>query len=104
MGYPRIIKRLCQHGYETYVVGGAVRDMLIGKAPADVDIVTSATPEEIKVLFEGYPVKTVGKAFGVVLVAGYEVSTFRQDRYQGLDDKACQVTFLAVIAGGFRDA
>lgn len=97
MDYSRIIERLCQHGYETYVVGGAVRGMFTGKDPVDVDIVTSATPDEIEVLFEGYPVKTVGKAFGVVLVGGYEVATFRRDRYQGLDDKACEVTFAGSI-------
>lgn len=97
MDHSRIIERLCRCGYHAYVVGGAIRDMFTGKDPVDVDIVTSATPEEIEVLFEGYPVKTVGKAFGVVLVDGYEVATFRRDRYRGLDDKACQVTFTGSI-------
>ena len=97
MDHLRIIERLCRCGYHVYVVGGAIRDMFIGKDPVDVDIVTSATPEEIEVFFGGYPVKSVGKAFGVVLVDGYEVATFRRDRYRGLDDKACQVTFAGSI-------
>ena len=93
MDYSIIIERLRQRGYHAYVVGGATRDMLMGVDPADVDIVTNATPEEIEAVFVGYPVKSVGKAFGVVLVGGHEVATFRRDRYRGLDDKACEVTF-----------
>ena len=60
MDHSRIIERLCRCGYHAYVVGGAIRDMFMGMDPVDVDIVTSATPEEIEVLFEDYPVTTVG--------------------------------------------
>ena len=47
----RIIKELQQSGYETYVVGGAVRDLLLGHIPKDYDISTAATPEEICKVF-----------------------------------------------------
>ncbi|MBQ7650417.1 MAG: polynucleotide adenylyltransferase PcnB, partial [Victivallales bacterium] len=40
-----IVRRLLSAGYEAYIVGGAVRDSLLGKAPKDYDITTSATPE-----------------------------------------------------------
>ena len=43
-----IIKTLSAHGYEAYVVGGCVRDSILGKEPADWDITTSALPEQVK--------------------------------------------------------
>jgi len=46
-----IIQTLMQAGYETYAVGGCVRDSLLGKEPKDWDITTSAKPEEVKRLF-----------------------------------------------------
>jgi len=46
-----IIKTLSAHGYEAYVVGGCVRDSILGKEPADWDITTSALPEQVKALF-----------------------------------------------------
>jgi poly(A) polymerase len=69
-------------GHETYFVGGAVRDMLLGKVPKDIDIATSATPEEVTCLFpEG---NLVGACFGVVIVPRHgihvEVATFRLER------------------------
>ena len=47
----KIIKRLENAGYEAYIVGGCVRDSILGKDPADWDITTSATPEEVKKIF-----------------------------------------------------
>ncbi|MBR1874645.1 MAG: polynucleotide adenylyltransferase, partial [Eubacterium sp.] len=46
-----IIKTLRQNGYEAYIVGGCVRDMLLHREPKDWDITTSARPDEIKRLF-----------------------------------------------------
>lgn len=77
----RILKRLKDNGYEAYIAGGAVRDMLIGKTPHDFDIATSATPTEIKALFN-HTIDT-GIKHGTVTVIenkiGYEVTTFRND-------------------------
>ncbi len=76
-----IIDTLKDRGYDAYLVGGCVRDYLLGIEATDWDIVTSARPEEIEELF----VKTiaVGKAFGVIVVlvdgGEYEVATFRND-------------------------
>ena len=95
--HTQIIDRLCGFGYRAYVVGGATRDMLAGFDPEDMDVATNATPEQIEILFEGHEVKTVGKSFGVVIVDGNEVATFRQDRYAGLNEKACEVTFAESI-------
>ena len=44
----KIIDALQEHGYDAYVVGGCVRDSLLHRSPADWDITTSATPEEVK--------------------------------------------------------
>lgn len=74
--------RLKAKGHVAYFVGGCVRDDQMGKAPQDVDIATTASPEEV----ESYFSKTipVGKQFGVILVVAgeraYEVATFRQER------------------------
>jgi len=76
-----IIRQLKQHGYEAYFVGGAVRDLLIGRPIGDVDIATSALPNEVMAMFP----KTVdvGSKHGTVVVvhegAAYEVTTFRTD-------------------------
>jgi poly(A) polymerase len=76
-----IIERLRDQGYEGYLAGGCVRDMLIGKTPQDYDIATNATPDDTVKLFP----KTipVGAQFGVVLVMiesqPFEVATFRHD-------------------------
>lgn len=74
-------------GHKLYVVGGAVRDALMGKEPKDIDLATDAVPDKVISLLRdvpGFSLKEVGKAFGVVLVntpAGeeFEVATFRQD-------------------------
>ncbi len=92
-----IIKRLCEHNHDTYLVGGGVRDILSGGEPKDFDIVTAATPETITELFKDCKVMTVGKSFGVVLVDGYEVATFRHDRHHGIGNKNCTVYFAGSI-------
>lgn len=47
----RIVGRLQQAGYEAYVVGGCVRDSVLGRTPGDWDITTSALPDQVKALF-----------------------------------------------------
>jgi poly(A) polymerase len=77
----RIVRALRRAGHEAYLVGGCVRDLLMGREPEDWDVATSARPDEVRSLFE----KTVpvGEAFGVVLVVeggrNYEVATFRAE-------------------------
>ena len=47
----KVLYRLLKAGYQAYIVGGGVRDLLLGKKPKDFDIATNAKPAEIKVLF-----------------------------------------------------
>ena len=77
------VKRLDERGFPTMIVGGAVRDMLIGLAPEDFDLVTAATPEELAEVFPGLT-QLVGASFGVSLLkwedAVFEVATAREER------------------------
>lgn len=77
----KIIERLESCGHEAYAVGGCVRDSILGKEPADWDITTSASPEEVKALF-AHTIDT-GIAHGTVTImcgkCGYEVTTYRID-------------------------
>jgi len=81
MDHNKIIQKLCKAGFQSYLVGGAVRDFFAGQEPHDFDITTKATPEDIAKVFSGFRVDLVGKAFGVSLVEGFEVATFRVDSY-----------------------
>ncbi len=77
----QIIHTLEENGYEAYVVGGCVRDMILGRQPGDWDITTSAKPLQVKALFR----RTIdtGIQHGTVTVMmgkeGYEVTTYRMD-------------------------
>ena len=65
------------HGYQAWLVGGCVRDLVLGREPADYDIATDAKPSELAKLFP--KAQLVGAQFGVVLVDDVEVATFRSD-------------------------
>ncbi|WP_281915731.1 polynucleotide adenylyltransferase PcnB [Caldimonas thermodepolymerans] len=79
----KVVQTLTDAGYEAYIVGGAVRDLLLGKRPKDFDVATNATPEQVKALFRRAFI--IGRRFRIVhVVFGrgrdhevIEVSTFR---------------------------
>lgn len=76
-----IIARLRAAGHQAYLVGGCVRDLLLGRSPKDFDVATDARPDRVSELFENS--EQVGAHFGVVLVrentSQVEVATFRSD-------------------------
>ena len=82
-----IIRTLNDRNFAAYAVGGAIRDSIMGYAPKDWDIATSATPEQVKKIFTAYP---TGEKYGTVTVAYVdeqigeqylvEVTTFRYDQ------------------------
>ncbi len=78
-----LMEELETAGYEAYLVGGAVRNMFLGRAPSDYDIATSAKPDEIEAVFSPYKTKDIGKKFGTILVIyqglELEVTSFRAD-------------------------
>ena len=79
-----ITKRLNDSGYEALVVGGCIRNLIMGEEPHDWDITTEATPEEISGVFKEFKVVPVGKKYGTLTVVinhiNYEVSTFKKNK------------------------
>lgn len=75
-----IITQLLGHGFAAYIVGGAVRDLLLRQHPKDFDIATNATPEQIKAVFKKH-CRIIGRRFRLAHVYHnremYEVATFR---------------------------
>ncbi len=94
-----IIQTLMAHGYEAYIVGGCVRDSVLGRTPQDWDITTSATPEQTKALFR----RTIdtGIEHGTVTImmdhVGYEVTTYRVDGKYEDHRRPKEVTFTASL-------
>jgi poly(A) polymerase len=85
----RVLYRLRDGGYEGYLVGGAVRDLLVGGHPKDFDVATNATPEEVKALFRNC--RLIGRRFRLAhVVYGreiIEVATFRANVDDGSGDR-----------------
>lgn len=75
----RVIKQLQESGFDAYLVGGSVRDLLLGNTPKDFDVATNAKPEQVRQLFRG--ARIVGRRFQIVHVRMgrdvIEVTTFR---------------------------
>jgi tRNA nucleotidyltransferase/poly(A) polymerase len=80
-----VVRRLRDAGHETYWAGGCVRDELLGRMPADYDVATAATPEQVRAIFGRGRTLAIGASFGVITVLGpkpagqVEVATFRAD-------------------------
>ena len=99
-----IVHRLKQSGYEAYLVGGCVRDFILGNVSSDYDIVTSALPDQVMALFSN--TISIGAKFGViaVIVQGcpYEVATFRSDDVYEDGRHPSQVHFSSAKEDVFR--
>jgi poly(A) polymerase len=85
----KILKKLTKSGYESYLVGGCIRDILLGHKPKDFDIATSATPEQIHKLFKHS--RIIGKRFKLVHIVFsarkfIEVATFRAGKVKTTSD------------------
>jgi tRNA nucleotidyltransferase (CCA-adding enzyme) len=93
-----IIEILNNAGYEAYLVGGCVRDSLLGASPKDWDVATSATPDELKPVFADYRVIYTGIKHGTVTVIygelPVEVTTFRLDGEYLDRRRPADVTFV----------
>lgn len=75
----KVVAKLVEHGYEAYLVGGCVRDLLLGNSPKDFDVATDARPEEVREIFNNS--RIVGRRFRIVLARfgreTVEITTFR---------------------------
>ncbi|MGI9321986.1 MAG: polynucleotide adenylyltransferase PcnB, partial [Pseudomonadales bacterium] len=83
----KVVARLVEHGYQAYLVGGCVRDILLGKSPKDFDVATDAHPDEVRELFRNS--RIVGRRFCIVHARFgrelVEITTFRgphEDKYE----------------------
>ncbi|MCL1998389.1 MAG: HD domain-containing protein, partial [Turicibacter sp.] len=79
----KIMQTLQKHDFDAYIVGGCVRDSILGKSPKDWDITTNATPEQLRVALKNYRLIPTGEKYGTmtVLIEGdnFEVTTYRAD-------------------------
>jgi poly(A) polymerase len=77
-----LVKKLQDAGFPSYIVGGAIRDLMLGRTPKDYDVSTSATPDEVRAVFGRRRARIIGKRFRLVHVRcgeeTIEVSTFRR--------------------------
>ena len=98
LSIPSDIKKLHKlfkkNGKQLYVVGGAVRDAILGKSPKDFDLTTDAKPDEVLDIAKqgGFKSVEVGKQFGVVIIGGHEIATFRKDIGKGRRPDAVDFT------------
>jgi len=105
----KVLYRLHNHGYKAYLVGGSVRDLLIGRKPKDFDIGTDATPREIKRLFANSLI--IGRRFKIVHIrfkgnSIIEVTTFRKKSEEEKSQKGLPTlkdnTFGTSVEDAFR--
>jgi poly(A) polymerase len=102
-GAEKVVRRLTKGGHEAYLVGGCVRDLLVGHRPKDFDVATSARPEEVKRLFRNS--RIIGRRFRLVHVLfphGHviETATFRRNPPESASD----ANLLIVSDNFFGDA
>lgn len=97
-----ILKTLNNSGFESYIVGGCVRDSLLNRAPHDWDMTTNATPEEMIEVFKDFKVVPTGLQHGTltIIIEGesYEVTTFRVDGTYSDNRRPDSVEFTRVLA------
>jgi poly(A) polymerase len=87
----KVVRRLERHGFQAYLVGGCIRDLLLGGRPKDFDIATSARPEDVRALFRNC--RVIGRRFRLahVLFGGgkvIEVATFRKNPQELEEEEA----------------
>ncbi len=101
----KVIRRLCRHGYVAYLVGGGVRDLLLGRRPKDFDVATTARPHEVRRLFRNC--RIIGRRFRLAhILFGdgkvIEVATFRRDPMQAFDEVEGEIAEELAAPGGGR--
>jgi len=103
-----LVKMLQARGYEAYFAGGCVRDMLLGLPPKDIDIATSAKPEEVAHIFAHTFTagRQLGERFGVLSVVHegeiFEIATFRADSAESDGRRPESVTFVDAKTDALR--
>ncbi|WP_373777754.1 polynucleotide adenylyltransferase PcnB [Glaesserella sp.] len=95
-----IVNKLHKNGYEAYIVGGCIRDLLLGHKAKDFDIATNARPEEIQRIF-GRQCRLIGRRFRLAhIVFGreiYEVATFRAEHHSNATEKMSKTSDTGML-------
>jgi tRNA nucleotidyltransferase (CCA-adding enzyme) len=96
-----VLQRLHDAGFEAYYVGGCVRDSILGRAVNDVDIASSAMPDEVMALFPRHVPTGLKHGTVTVLVNGipYEVTTFREESAYEAHRRPAEVAFIRELSG-----
>lgn len=101
-----IIDRIYEHGYEAFIVGGCVRDYILGITPNDYDLTTNATPDKIIDIFKEFKIIKSGIKHGTVgiLIDGdiYEITTYRIEREYEDSRRPKSVEFTANIVDDLK--
>ncbi|HBM79866.1 MAG TPA: polynucleotide adenylyltransferase, partial [Clostridiaceae bacterium] len=96
-----ILKKLYSSGYKGYIVGGCVRDSLLGKVPADFDIASNAQPCDVMDMFKDFKLLSTGLKHGTVTVIidnmPFEVTTFRKEGAYSDYRRPDHVEFIGTI-------
>lgn len=96
-----LMNKLIENDYKAYVVGGCVRDTMLGREPKDWDLTTDAKPEEMMEVFKDYKVIPTGLKHGTITImvndVGYEITTFRIDGNYSDNRHPDEVTFTNEI-------
>lgn len=108
---PKTVKQamslLEQAGYEVFLVGGAVRDLLINKVPKDYDLATNATPEEMESVFRDFHCIRTGMRHNTITVHiqndFIEITTYRNQCYTIQEDLACRDLTINTMAYSLQD-
>ncbi len=92
----KILKEITSHSYKAYIVGGFVRDYLLGIESNDIDITTNATPKEIKEIFEDSCLPSEDYGSVVVIVKGirFEITTFRREKEYVNHRKPVEIEYI----------
>ena len=105
-GANELIHTLQNNGYQSYVVGGCVRDSILGREPHDWDICTSATPQEMMRVFQGRRIIETGLQHGTITIIvddePFEVTTYRIDGNYSDNRRPDNVTFTDNIIEDLR--
>jgi poly(A) polymerase len=103
----KVVRRLVRHDFEAYLVGGGVRDLLLGSAPKDFDVATSARPDDVRRLFRNS--RIIGRRFRLVhvLFGGgkvIETATFRKTPEEQPDSDDLLIRNDNVFGDAYEDA
>src|SRR5205814_347403 len=103
----KVVRRLVRQGYEAYLVGGCVRDLLLGRRPKDFDVCTSARPDDVRRLFRNS--RVIGRRFRLVhvLFGGgkvIETATFRRAPEEQPDSDDLLIRNDNVFGDAYEDA